>query len=244
MRSARAVRFLPIVLSGLFGVGCHTGDSAKCEQAVQTSRQALDRENFSLAQQWREYAWKQCADRSTVEGLDRDLVAKQNQVAAREQAAAQRRAENVQLLKVFLQWVADNHAAPDRASATPACDPPVPNDPQKENSKERLCTATRAAGSHQLTARYWEAQPTLALFSVKLPDVTSCEQIGASKQLKTWQVPATNGATTGRFRCEFTSGPLTGLQAVLSQAVNAELYVFNPGYLDKEPALRPMLDGP
>jgi hypothetical protein len=34
------------------------------------------------------------------------------------------------------------------------------------------------------------------------------------------------------------------LVAVLSEAVNAELYVFDPGYLDKEPAYKQILEGP
>jgi hypothetical protein len=143
-----------------------------------------------------------------------------------------------------LNWVAQNRAAPDRASASPSCDPPAANDPKKEKSTDRLCTATRAAGAHQLLARYWGAEPALARFTVTLPDVATCEEIGATKVLKTWQVPATQGRSTARFRCEFPSGPLGGLHAVLSQAVNADLHVFNPSYLDKEPAFRPLLDGP
>ena len=160
---------------------------------------------------------------------------------ARNRAAEQRKTENRQVLKVFLQWVADNRAAPDKASASPACDPPA--DAAKEKAKERLCMGSRFAGQYQLSTRYWEAEPAIARFSVKLPDVTTCEEIGASTVLKTWQVATTNGATTTRYRCEFPSGPLAGMNAVLSQAVNADLYVFNPSYLEKEPALRVILDG-
>ena len=103
--------------------------------------------------------------------------------------------------------------------------------------------ASRVAGTHPLTARYWGEDPKLARFSIKLPDVTSCEEIGASKA-KTWQVAATGGRTTARHRCDFAAGPLTGMVAVLSEAVNAELYVFDPGYLDKEPGYKQILEGP
>lgn len=243
-RALREICSLLAVASTLAGSGCNRADPAKCEEALKVTRDAIDRENFAGAQQWREYAWKQCEDRSTLEGLDRQLVAKRGEVETRERAAAERRQAKTQLLKVFLGWVADNRLAPDRASSSPTCDPAAPNDPQQENSKNRLCTATRAAGQNQLLARYWAAEPAIARFNVKLPDVTTCEELGATKLLKTWQVAATGGRTVPRFRCEFAAGPLAGLNAVLSQAVNADLYVFNPSYLEKEPALRQVLDAP
>ena len=230
----------------LLGVSpaCSQKDTEKCDQGLQVTRQALASENFAAAAQWREFAWKHCEDRGSVEGLDREVVAKRGEVEARNRAMAERRRANLELLKTFLGWVAMHRGAADRASANPSCDPPAPSDPRKDQSKERLCSATRLAGTYQLMARYWAADPSLSRFNVKLPDVTSCEEIGASRVLKTWQVAATQGRSTARFRCEFTSGPLAGMHAVLSQAVNADLYVFNPGYLDKEPALRSLLEGP
>jgi hypothetical protein len=220
---------------------CNQKDAAKCDEAMNTVKQALQQENFNGAAQWREYAYKQCEDRTQLEQLDQSIVRQRGEVEARNRAAEQRKTENRQVLKVFLQWVADNRAAPDKASASPACDPPA--DAAKEKAKERLCMGSRFAGQYQLSTRYWEAEPAIARFSVKLPDVTTCEEIGASSVLKTWQVATTNGATTTRYRCEFPSGPLAGMNAVLSQAVNADLYVFNPSYLEKEPALRVILDG-
>ncbi len=240
MRSTRSLVFVLMAL----GSGCQRSDPEKCDQAVQVTRQAIEQENFSAAQQWREYAWKQCDDRATLESLDRELVNKRSESEARQRAAAERASTKTALLKTFLTWVADNRAAPERASATPTCDPPAPDDPLKDKSKKRLCSATRQAGNFQLSARYWEEEPKRALFSVKLPDVTSCEEIGATRVLKTWQVPATQGRTTSRFRCEFASGPLAGMNAVLSQAINADLYVFEPTYVEKDPALRPVLEGP
>jgi hypothetical protein len=223
---------------------CQKSDPQKCDQALQVTRQAIEKENFSAAQQWREYAWKQCDDRSTLESLDRDLVNKRSESEARQRAADERARTKTALLKTFLTWVAENRAAPERASATPTCDLPAKDDPLKDKSKKRLCTATRTAGAFQLFAHYWEEESKLALFNVKLPDVTSCEEIGATKVLKTWQVPATQGRTTPRFRCEFASGPLAGMNAVVSQAINADLYVFEPGYVEKDPSLRPTLDAP
>ncbi len=221
--------------------GCKRKDAAQCEQAISTVKQALVQENFNGAAQWREYAYKQCDDAAQLSELDQSIVRQRGEVEARTRAAEQRKTENRQLLKIFLQWVADNRAAADRASATPSCDAAAPAD--KVKSKERLCSASRTAGQYPLMVTYWEAEPAIARFSVKLPDVTSCEEIGASKVLKTWQVPTTNGASTARYRCEFPAGPLAGMNAVLSQAVNADLYIFNPSYIEKDPSVRTMLDG-
>ncbi|HET9933056.1 MAG TPA: hypothetical protein VFQ35_20275 [Polyangiaceae bacterium] len=232
---------LIFVCLALASFGCKRKDAAQCEQAITTVKQALTQENFTGATQWREYAYKQCDDAAQLSELDQSIVRKRGEVDARTHAAEQRRTENRQVLKVFLQWVADNRAAPDRASATPNCDAAAP--PEKVKSKERLCSASRTAGQYPLLLNYWEAEPAIARFSVKLPDVTSCEEIGASKVLKTWQVPTTSGTTTPRYRCEFPAGPLAGMNAVLSQAVNADLYVFNPSYIEKDPSVRSMLDG-
>lgn len=220
---------------------CKQKDAAQCEQAISTVKQALSQENFNGAAEWREYAYKQCEDAAQLSELDQSIVRRRGEVEARTQAAEQRKTENRQVLKVFLQWVADNRAAPERASAAPTCDASASAEQIK--AKARLCSASRAAGQYPLMVSYWEAEPAIARFTVKLPDITSCEEIGASSVLKTWQVPTTSGATTPRTRCEFPAGPLAGMHAVLSQAVNAELYVFNPSYLEKEPALRAILDG-
>lgn len=242
--SATTVRGLTLALCLSSIAGCDRKDAEKCEQALGVVRQAITSENFSAAASWREYAWKHCEDRGTLDGLDRQLTTAQNEVQSRTQAAEQRRQSTRELLKVFLGFVAGHRETADRASSAPSCDPPAANDPKKDESKDRFCNATRAAGTHALLVRYWAAEPALARFSVKLPDLTSCEEIGASKVLKTWSVAATGGRSTSRSRCEFVSGPLAGMHAVVSQAINADLYVFNPAYLDKEPTLRPILEGP
>jgi hypothetical protein len=236
---------LGVVLLAASGVlGCSQKDAEKCSQGLQVTRQAVAAENFAAAGQWREYAYKQCEDTGSLEGLDREITAAQAQVQAREAATQQRRQQTRELLKVFLGFVAGHRASADRASEAPSCDPPAPDDPKRDESKDRFCVATRAAGTHPLLVRYWAAEPAVARFSVNLPDATSCEEIGASNVVKTWAVAAVGGKTTPRTRCEFTSGPLAGMHAVLSQAVNADLYVFNPAYLDREPTLKPILEGP
>jgi hypothetical protein len=178
-----------------------------------------------------------------LEALDREITGKRAEVEARRTEAEAKAQTKRELLKVFLSWVRDNRADPARASVQPTCDAPAAGDPKGDKSEERLCTASRMAGTAPLTVRYYQAQPAAARFSVKLAEPTTCEEIGAPKVVKTWQVAAMGGQTAQRFRCEFSTGPLAGLHAVGSQALNAELYVFDPVYLEREPALRTILGG-
>lgn len=228
--------------------GCNQKDAQKCEEAQGVIRQAIAKEDFAAATNWRQYAWQNCEDTSVLGNLDQEIVTQRGAVVARKRAAAARRAETVELLKLFLGWVAQNRRAPQNASAEPVCDgsddEAAPAVPGKKPSEERLCTATRQAGSHEFSVRYWEAEPEAARFTVKIPDLTSCAELGAKNPIRTWPVAATEGRTTQRSRCEFTTGALAGLHAVLSQAQNSELYVFSPAYLDRDPTYKVILTGP
>jgi hypothetical protein len=241
----RTFRLVPVLLlNAAFLAGCNQLDPEKCKQALDVTRQSIAAADFTAAQNWRTYAWKQCDDKAALEALDRELTAKQTEVEARRRETEARAVAKRALLTAFLSWVRDNRADPSRASASPVCDPPAADDPKGDKSENRFCTATRIAGTSQLAVRYYQAQPAAARFSVKLPEATSCSEIGAPTVVKTWAVPATGGRTAQRFRCSFSSGPLAGLHAVGSEAVNAELYLFDPAYLEKEPAQRSMLEGP
>jgi hypothetical protein len=223
--------------------GLSGADPAKCKQALEVTRRSISTEDFASAQNWREYAWKQCDDRASLEALDKELTAKRTEVETRKREIETKNANRRELLKVFLSWVRSNRADPSRASAAPTCEPPAAGDPKGDKSEDRFCAATRNAGSHAFNVRYYQSQPSAARFTVRLPDATTCEELGAPTVVKTWQVPATGGRSAQRFRCSFTSGPLAGMHAVGSQAVNADLYVFDPTYLDKEPSQKTLLEG-
>ena len=98
-------------------------------------------------------------------------------------------------------------------------------------------SATRTAGTNTLSARYWEADKTILLFTTKAPAPASCDDLGPNKVLKVWDVPAANGQSVKRTRCEL-SGTLAGMNAVVSDAANAAVYIFCPRYLLKDPALK------
>jgi hypothetical protein len=222
--------------------GCSEKDATKCQEALDGTRKSVAAADAALTSQWRERAYKYCADTASLATLDQEITTKQAAVAVAKAAEAQRLALNAGLLKAFVTWAGDNKAAPDHASVSPKCDgddpdagaPKPSTDPK---AAQRFCTATRSAGTNTLTARYWEADKSIELFMTKAPAPASCDDLGPNKVLKSWGVPAANGQAVKRTRCEL-SGSLSGMQAVVSDAANAAVYIFSPSYLEKDAALK------
>jgi len=233
----RAMLALPLVLA----LGCNQKDAEKCTQALGTTRQAATAEDFALAKQWREYAYKQCDDQSALASLDKELGEREGAVAARKDAEAKKKAESAALMQLFTSFVAQNRAAPDRASAAPVCDP-LPEG-AKPDSKDRFCTGTRQAGNHLLQVRFWQADPQAFRFSVKAEEPATCDALAPATVAKTWDVAAVGGAYAKRHRCDL-GGSLAGLQGVVSEAARAEVSVFSPQYLERDPGMKPILSGP
>ncbi|MBC7957878.1 MAG: hypothetical protein H7Y33_18665 [Cytophagales bacterium] len=238
-----------VVTFVLLALGCQTRDADKCNQGFDVARQAIKSNDFALAKQWREYAYKQCdvagQDKDGLATLDKELSTAETTVKAAADAEAQRKAQNGALLKLFVGWAGDNRAAPDKASAAPVCDPP-PSDAVEAakiaTSKEQLCTGTRTAGEHTLTVRYWDADKALFRFATKFPYPVSCADLGATVT-RSFDVPATSGASVKRSRCDITSGPLAGMGVVVSEAANAEAFIFSPAYLAKDPLMKQIAGG-
>jgi hypothetical protein len=70
----------------------------------------------------------------------------------------------------------------------------------------------------------------------------SCQDFGATVS-KTFDVPATNGAAIKRSRCDIAAGALSGMSVVVSEAINAEAYIFAPGYLEKDRLMKQIAGG-
>ncbi|MET0791343.1 MAG: hypothetical protein ABW061_07450 [Polyangiaceae bacterium] len=218
--------------------GCSEKDATKCQEALDGTRKSVAAGDASLTNQWRERSYKYCEDQAALTALDKEISDKSSAAAAAKAAETARLALNTGLLKTFVTWASDNRVAPDHASVAPKCDgddadPALP----KPTTKDRFCTATRTAGTNTLSARYWEADKTILLFTTKAPAPASCDDLGPNKVLKTWDVPAANGQSVKRTRCEL-SGTLAGMNAVVSDAANASVYIFSPSYLLKDPALK------
>ncbi len=233
---------LLVLVATISAFGCSEKDATKCQEALDGTRKSVAAADAALTSQWRERAYKYCADQTALTTLDKEIADKQAAQAAAKAAEAQRLALNAGLLKTFVTWASDNKVAPDHASVSPKCDGDDPDAGAPKlasdaKATQRFCTATRSAGNNTLTARYWEADKTIELFMTKAPAPASCDDLGPNKVLKSWDVPAANGASVKRTRCEL-SGTLTGMQAVVSQAANAAVYIFSPSYLEKDAALK------
>ena len=237
----RVGEFLVLVAT-ISAFGCSEKDATKCQEALDGTRKSVAAGDAALTSQWRERSYKYCADQTSLVALDREISEKQTALATAKAAEAQRVALNTGLLKTFVTWAGDNRLAPDHASVSPKCDgddadagaPKPSTDPK---ATERFCTATRSAGTNTLTARYWEADKTIELFMTKAPAPATCDDLGPNKVLKQWDVPAANGGSVKRTRCEL-GGALSGMNAVVSDAANAAVYIFSPSYLLKDPALK------
>ena len=220
--------------------GCKQGDPEKCSQAQTVVRTAIEAGDFASAKTWREYAYKQCEDRSTLAALDQSIVQRESAATAKKIADEQETRDTNALAKLFFQFVADNRGAPDKASQTPACDPPPPGAPA--DSKDRFCTASRQAGTHTLEARYWEADKGAVRFTTTLDGEIDCKALAGTVS-KQWDVPAVGGKTAKRTRCDLT-GALQGLTAVVTAAHHAPLYVVSPTYVAHDPGWHAILEGP
>jgi hypothetical protein len=220
--------------------GCKQGDPEKCTQAQTVVRTSLDAEDFGAARQWREYAHKQCEDKSALPALDQSIVDREAQVAARKAAAAKLEQDTKALAKLFFEFVAQHRAAPQAASQAPVCDQAPAGAPP--DSKERLCTATRQAGSRPFEVRYWDAEPTAFRFSTTLDGELDCRALNGTVS-KQWDVAAVGGKTAKRTRCDL-GGALQGLTAVLTAAGRAPIHVVSPSYVARDPGWRVILEGP
>lgn len=223
--------------------GCSSKDAQKCSSALATTRQALTGKDFALANQWREYAYKQCEDQSQLSQIDKEIVEAQAAVEKEKAAKAKTLATHQQLLSVFKDWVASSRTAPERSVANATCE--GASDAALEKSKERFCSGTRAVTGVEATAfavRYWQKTAADAvLFSVRLPLPVTCNDLGGNRVLKEIQLGSTTGGTVKRTYCELTDGSLAGLQAVATEANNSELRILAPKYLEQDPALRMQL---
>lgn len=231
------------VLVALIGAmtGCNGKDEEKCQQAMQTTRQALAAEQFDLARQWRTYTYKQCEDADSLKTIDQEIVSREAEVAKRKAEQEAKKKEHDQVVAAFTEWVGRHRAAPDGAAQNVVCE--LEQDEKAKKSKERFCTRSRTLGEGKYTfeVRYWEADPKAAKFLFQPQLEVGCDKLGTSTTIRQWQVPATNGRTAARTRCSITSGPLSGLQALTTAAAGAKQHVFSPEYLQHDPGFAAQL---
>jgi hypothetical protein len=219
-----------------FAVACNQKNDENCTKAQTVIHQALAAKQFEGIQQWRDYAYKQCADKSVLSQLDQEIVAKQNEVTQQKAQEQQAEQQKQQLIGLFQQWIATGRNAPERSVSGPVCEG-EPNS-TAATTKERFCNGSRPLSGVPGAAfmvRYWEKAPAeAARYTVRLATPTKCDALGPNRVIKVIPAPATNGSTVNRYYCEFQGGALNGLQGLASEANNADLFVFTPKYLEHD----------
>jgi hypothetical protein len=229
-----------LTLAALFALpvaSCKRKDPEKCQEGLKVARQAMATEDFALAKQWRGYAYKNCDDQTALQSFDQELVNKEAEVTRRKSDETTKGAERKGLLDVFTRWISQTRTAPQTASNAFRCDPPPAPPPGKKPAdvaKDRFCSATRVAGKYQLNVRYWEAEPDVVRYSTRPSSPATCDELGANRVVRSWDVMAPGGQAVKRTHCEFTTGPLAGLQGITSAAI-ADVLVFSPKYAQRDP---------
>ena len=224
MRLARTASFFALVV--VCATGCNLKDPKKCENAQGVIRQGIAAEDFNAARQWRDYAYKHCADRTTLDALDKEIVEQQSAAATRKAASDAKKQQTEQLLKLFTEWVATHKGNPAGAAVNVACTAPA--DPAKET--ERWCIRERTASEHKLSVTYWEAEPDAFEFATTSAGDVTCEQLGGGSALKN----AHGGAL---LHCNLTGGALAGTQALMVRTAQGTLVsVFSTKFVEKTSA--------
>lgn len=224
------------LLCAVLAAGCNKTDPKACSHAMDVTRQSLKDKNVALARRWRDYAWKQCSDKTALQALDKEVVAGEDAIAKQKQEAEKKKTQSQELLGLFVQWAGDARAAPDTAGTNVSCEPEqkLPKGappPKLPNKPHRFCTRTRdVSDSFKLEVRYREDDPSVVHFQTIAPSAVKCDALGANKVLKKW--PA-------RTECEITGGRLQGLDAVITRATDGtHVEVFSKQYLDRDAALK------
>ncbi len=209
-----------LVLGAL--LGCNQKDAGKCENAKGVTAQALASEDFALARQWRDYAYKHCDDPAALKTLDDDIVKKETEVNTRKREEESRRAETEQLLGLFTTWVSQHRADPTRAAVNVSCAGP-------DDSKDRWCARERSVGGkYTVRVRYWEAEPVAQEFFTIAPGPVTCAQLGTSSELSQKH----GGA---QVFCDITGGTLSGMQVLIRRAKDGtHLNVVTKEYVAKD----------
>lgn len=103
-QASRWLSFVVVVLAGFGLAGCK--DKKKCDEALNTTREALKVEDTALARQWRDRTWKMCGDATQLGVLDGEILAKEEEIAKKvvDAAKAAREAAEAKVGEIERLW--------------------------------------------------------------------------------------------------------------------------------------------
>lgn len=226
----------PLFLAALWALavcstpGCKRKDAKACENAMSVTRQALAAEDFALAKQWRDHAYKNCDDGVALQALDKEIVDKQAEVEKKKAQEEATKRETDQLVKLFTGWIGQHRATPAGAAVNVVCSA------GDEEKKERWCDRERSVGDkYKVKVRYWEAAPEAIEFTTVAPGPLKCDDLGPSSVLS-------EKAGGAQLHCQITGGPASGLQALIRHAKDGtHVNVVSQQFIDRHSGFRKLL---
>ena len=212
----------------------------ECAAVRATLDHAIGLRDFPGARSLRGATYAACGARPELRERDQRIVDGERQGALATLARAERRQATLDVVKAFLDFVAVQRSAPERASARPRCEA-IPTPRGAPASALRWCTATRHLGDRaSIEVRYDETAPQAVRFTTTAAGPLTCADLGGS-ELRHWQVMLPSGAPITRARCAL-AGKLAELTAVVSGGEPSTLHVVSPSYLEHDPRSRAILD--
>ena len=221
---------LPLLLAVAVLPACKKKDPAKCDNAKSVIKQAIGSEEFALARQWRDYAYKHCSDPADLSAVDKGITDGEAEAARRKADAEAKQREAQQLVKLFSQWVGQHRTDPTRAAVNVACSGP-------EDSTERWCIRERSVGGkYAVKVRYWEETPAAHKFFSIAPDEVKCDAFGASAVIATKH----GGA---QVYCDVTGGTLSGMKLLIQRAKDGtHMNLVSNEYVEKDPGFKQLAE--
>ncbi|MEZ4227106.1 MAG: hypothetical protein R3B13_39575 [Polyangiaceae bacterium] len=209
---------------------CNRKDPAKCDNAKSTIQRAIGSEEFAVARQWRDYAYKQCADPADLSTVDKQITDAEAEATRRKTEAETKARDAQQLVKLLTEWAAGHRADPTRAAVNVTCQGP-------EDTKERWCTRERSVGGkYQVSVRYWEETPSAHKFFTIGPAFVKCDAFGTATVIAEKQQGA-------QLYCDVTGGPLAGLKLLIQNATDGtRIHLASNEFLEKDPGFKALAE--
>ena len=234
-RSALKIPTTLLALSLVGTAACGGKDPAQCKEALDTIRTSLEKDDVATATEARAAGYKHCKP-NVMGSVDRDIVAKQSELAAREAEGEIKAQETKMLLELLVQQIAANRSASQAAEAAEdkpaaACNP---------GPSDAVCTSKRKVQGkpYEIEFAFLKANPTAFRYRTEPTGDFDCAALGTHTVKREWKHKRRE-----RQHCGFTGGTLDGLQAVTSVGPGEYwIEVFSPEFAEATPELKDRLE--
>lgn len=222
-----------LALSLLGATACSQKDPAQCKAALDTIRTSLEKDDVAAAKDARILGYRHCKP-NVMGSVDRDIVAKETEVASREADAALKAQETKMLLDLLVQQIAA------RPAAAPAENEKEQASPCPSGADEALCTSKRKIQGkpYEIEFAFFKEDPAAFRYRTEPVGAFNCSALGKHTVKREW---THKGGS--RKHCGFTGGTLDGLEGVTS--VGPDEYwveIFSTQFAEATPELKDRLE--